>query len=193
LNPQLIDAASDAHLWTERFNGDTSYLFTLQDEITSRIAAALNLELIGAEAGPPNRARRCSLLMLRALAAVSNPRSRGTCAEAIRLYERAFALDPRSVAAQSWLAVTLGSRVINQLTDTDAADIARAEGLVEQALAVSPRSTTAHFARGEVLWAQRRYSEGIHEHETMLAFDRSSVSAFVALDHCKLKLGPLKK
>jgi TolB-like protein len=29
LNPRLIDAASDAHLWTERFNGDTSYLFTL--------------------------------------------------------------------------------------------------------------------------------------------------------------------
>ena len=96
-------------------------------------------------------------------------------------YTSALALDPRSVAAQSWLAVTLGSRVINQLTDTDAADIARAEGLVEQALAVSPRSTTAHFARGEVLWAQRRYSEGIHEHETMLAFDRNSVSALVAL------------
>jgi hypothetical protein len=53
LNPQLIDAASDAHLWTERFNGDTSYLLTLQDEITSRIAAALNLELIGAEAARP--------------------------------------------------------------------------------------------------------------------------------------------
>ena len=97
-------------------------------------------------------------------------------------------LDPRSVAAQSWLAVTLRSRVINQLTDADATDIARAEGLVEQALAVSPRSTTAHFARGEVLSAQRRYSEGIHEHETMLAFDRTSVSALVALGHCKLRL-----
>ena len=174
LNPQLIDAASDAHLWTERFNGDTSYLFTLEDEITSRIAAALNLELIGAEAARPTEHLDALYYILRARAAVS------TYAEAIRLYERAMALDPRSVAAQSW-AVTLGSRVINQLTDTDAADIARAEGLVEQALAMSPRSTTAHFARGEVLWAQRRYSEGIHEHETMLAFDRNSVSALVAL------------
>ena len=53
---------------------------------------------------------------------------------------------------------------------------------------MSPRSTTAHFARGKVLWAQRRYSEGIHEHETMLAFDRTSVSALVALGHCKLRL-----
>src|SRR5271169_6257720 len=46
INAQLIDAETDAHLWAERFNGDTSDLFALQDEITSRIAVALNLELI---------------------------------------------------------------------------------------------------------------------------------------------------
>jgi TolB-like protein len=34
INAQLIDAESDAHLWAERFNGDTSDLFALQDEIT---------------------------------------------------------------------------------------------------------------------------------------------------------------
>src|SRR5207244_4684465 len=30
INAQLIDAESDAHLWAERFDGDTSDLFTLQ-------------------------------------------------------------------------------------------------------------------------------------------------------------------
>ena len=39
---QLIDAESDAHLWAERFDGDLDDLFALQDEITSRIAIALN-------------------------------------------------------------------------------------------------------------------------------------------------------
>src|ERR1700720_3243201 len=34
INAQLIDAASDAHLWTERFDRDTSDLFALQNEIT---------------------------------------------------------------------------------------------------------------------------------------------------------------
>jgi adenylate cyclase len=43
VNAQLIDAATDAHLWAERFDGDTGDLFALQDEITSRIAGALNL------------------------------------------------------------------------------------------------------------------------------------------------------
>jgi class 3 adenylate cyclase/TolB-like protein len=53
VNAQLIDAATDAHLWAERFNGDTSDLFALQDEITGRIAVTLNLELVAAEAARP--------------------------------------------------------------------------------------------------------------------------------------------
>ena len=53
INAQLIDADRDAHLWAERFVGDTSDLFALQDEITGRIAFALNLELTNAEATRP--------------------------------------------------------------------------------------------------------------------------------------------
>ena len=53
VNAQLIDALTDAHLWAERFNGNTSDLFALQDEITSRIANALGVELIAAEAARP--------------------------------------------------------------------------------------------------------------------------------------------
>jgi len=52
---QLIDAETDTHLWAERFNGDTSDLFALQDEITSRVANALGVELIAAEAARPTR------------------------------------------------------------------------------------------------------------------------------------------
>jgi adenylate cyclase len=58
INAQLIDAESDGHLWAERFDRDTSDLFTLQDEITSRIAVALNLELVDAEAARPFRCAR---------------------------------------------------------------------------------------------------------------------------------------
>jgi TolB-like protein/class 3 adenylate cyclase len=50
VNAQLIDADSDAHLWAERFDGHATDLFALQDEITSRIAVALDLELVAAEA-----------------------------------------------------------------------------------------------------------------------------------------------
>src|SRR5271156_5589738 len=50
INAQLIDAETDAHMWAERFDRDAGDLFALQNEITSRIAVALNLELTGAEA-----------------------------------------------------------------------------------------------------------------------------------------------
>jgi TolB-like protein len=50
INAQLIEAESDAHLWAERFGGDTSDLFALQNEITTRISVALNQVLIAAEA-----------------------------------------------------------------------------------------------------------------------------------------------
>ena len=38
ISAQLIDAATDAHLWAERFDGETGDLFALQNEITSRLA-----------------------------------------------------------------------------------------------------------------------------------------------------------
>src|SRR5580658_1892131 len=53
VNAQLIDAETDAHLWAERFDGNTSDLFALQDEITARIGNTLNIELIAVEAVRP--------------------------------------------------------------------------------------------------------------------------------------------
>jgi TolB-like protein/class 3 adenylate cyclase/Flp pilus assembly protein TadD len=193
VNAQLIDAESDAHLWAERFDGDATDLFVLQDEITSRIAIALDLELIAAEATRPAEHPDALDYILQGRAAVSNPRSRGKYTEAISLFERALALDPQSVAAKSWLALTLANRVINQMTDRTAGDIARAKGLIGEALAESPRSATVHFAKGEVLRAQKRYEEAIPEYETVLAFDRNSASALLALGHCKLMTGSIEE
>jgi adenylate cyclase len=58
VNAQLINAETDVHLWTERLDYAIGDLFGLQNEITSRIAIALNLELIGAEAGRQLARRR---------------------------------------------------------------------------------------------------------------------------------------
>jgi hypothetical protein len=49
----LIDAITEALVWAERFDFETADLFALQNEITTRIAVALNLELIAAEAARP--------------------------------------------------------------------------------------------------------------------------------------------
>jgi TolB-like protein len=173
VNAQLIDAETDAHVWTERFDRDTSDLFALQDEITSRIAVALNLELVAAEAARPTEHPDALDYILRARAAYEKPLSRDRYAELIRLYERALALDPHSVEAQSFLAIALASRVQSGMGASAAADIARAEALVRQVLAASPRLPLAHMAKGEVLRAQGRYEDAIPEYETVLASNRN--------------------
>src|SRR5262249_3325264 len=75
VNTQLIDAESDAHLWAERFDSDTSDLFALQDEITSRIAVTLNLELVRVEAGRTTEHRDALDYILRGRAASNKPPS----------------------------------------------------------------------------------------------------------------------
>ena len=193
INAQLIDAETDAHLWAERFDGDTSDLFTLQDEITSRIAVALNLELVTAEVARAAAQPDALDYILRGRAAISKPMSRESYAEGIGFYERALALDPRSALAQSGLASALTARLLGNLTDSAAADLARAEALAEEALATSPRSGFAHAAKGQVLRAQRRYAEAIPEYETVLTFNRNSVSALHALGQCKLFAGSIEE
>jgi adenylate cyclase len=193
VNVQLIDAETDAHLWAERFDRDTSDLFALQDEITGRIAVALNIELIRAEAARPTVHPDALEYIFRGRAARLKPNSPNSYAEAIAQYEHALALDPRSVEAQSLLAAALATRVLDQMTHSARADIARAGELVQLALAASPQSMLAHFAKGDVLRAQRRYEEAIPEFATVLALNHNSVGALNALGSCKLQTGSIEE
>jgi TolB-like protein len=77
-NTQLIDTDTGAHLWAERFDHDACDLLALQDEITSRIAFALNLELVAAEVTRPTDYPDALDCILRGRAALSKPLSRDT-------------------------------------------------------------------------------------------------------------------
>jgi len=193
VNAQLVDAETDTHLWAERFEGDTADLFALQDEITARIAVALNLELIGAEAARRSEHPDALDLLLRARATAIRPATPEIRAERIAILERALAIDPGSIEAQSWLANALGGRVAANMTETPEADLARAEELVGRALAASPRCTAAHNARGQLLRAQGRFAEAIPEYETVLASDRNWVNAYFGLGQSKLRTGAIEE
>jgi TolB-like protein/Tfp pilus assembly protein PilF len=193
INAQLIDAETDAHLWAERFDGDMGDLFALQDEITSRIAVELDLKLVDAEAARPIEHFDALDYVLRGRAAGLKPPSRDKYADQIGLHERALMLDPRSVEAQSRLASALIGRVIDNMSDTVAADLVRAEGLAGQALVASPRSPLAHFVKGQALRAQSRWDEAIPEYETALASNRNWVGALHHLGQCKLYAGSIEE
>jgi adenylate cyclase len=190
---QLIDAETDTHLWAERFDGDSGDLFALQDEITNRIAVALDLELVDAAAARLIERPDTRDYILRGRSERLKPPSRENRAAAIALFERALALDQDSVAAHSWLAIALTARVLDLMAGMAAADIARAEGLAERALAASPRSPLARFASGQVLRAQHRYDEAILEYETAIALNRNWANAYSHLGWCKFMTGSIEE
>jgi TolB-like protein/DNA-binding winged helix-turn-helix (wHTH) protein len=190
---RLIDAETDAHLWAERFDRDTGDLFALQNEITGSIAVALNLELISAEAARQTDNPDALDYILRGRAARNRGPTRDNYAHAIDLFEQALALDPRSVEGQSLLAGALVDRATDGMADSVAADIARAEGLTEQALAVSPRNPLAHVVKGNVLRRRGQCTEAIPEYEMAIAFDPNAAGAIGSLGLCKLLTGSIEE
>jgi adenylate cyclase len=189
LNAQLIDSETHAHLWAERFDGDTSNLFALQDEVTRRIAISLKIELIEAEATRPTRNPDALDLILRARYIYLSPTSRHRDDDAIGLLRRAVELDPGSVEAQIYLAAALASR---QLDGFDSPGADQAETLSLRALAAAPRDPVAHFARAQVLREQGRLDEAISEYQTALASDRNYVNALANMGRCMIFIGPIE-
>ena len=49
ITAQLIDAATNNHIWADRYDGDLTDIFELQDEITKKVVAAIEPKLLEAE------------------------------------------------------------------------------------------------------------------------------------------------
>src|SRR5260370_17799561 len=49
ITAQLIDAATNNHIWADHYDGDLTDIFTLQDDITKKIVAAVEPKLLEAE------------------------------------------------------------------------------------------------------------------------------------------------
>jgi len=189
VNAQLIDAETGATLWAERFDGEVGNLFALQDDITRRMAIALNLELTNRAAGRLTEHSDALDYILRGRAAMNTPASRDGFAERVSLFEHALSLDPSSVEARSLLAVVLAGRVLHQMTDSAAADIAHAEDLIGQVLSASPDDLRAHWAKGLLLRLAGRPEEATFEFEAVLAQDRNLRDALYQVGWCKAMTG----
>jgi tetratricopeptide (TPR) repeat protein len=82
--------------------------------------------------------------------------------------------------------------VVDEMTDTAAADVARAEDLIARALAASPRSMAAHYAKSNLLRHMGRYEAAIPEYEKVIELDRNEPGAHANLGWCKLLTGSIE-
>ena len=107
INGQLIDAATGAHIWAERYDRGLEDIFALQDEITLSVVGAIEPSLRDAEIERVKRKRPDSLdaydLVLRAIphVYVAMPKE---AAKALPLLEKALALEASYAGAHGLLA-----------------------------------------------------------------------------------------
>jgi adenylate cyclase len=104
---QLIDTATGAHVWAERYDRKSDDIFALQDEMTLSVVGAIEPTLRLAEVERAKRKRPDSLdaydLVLRAIPDVYSRMPEGS-KRGLVLLERALALDPNYALAHACAA-----------------------------------------------------------------------------------------
>jgi TolB-like protein/class 3 adenylate cyclase/tetratricopeptide (TPR) repeat protein len=104
---QLIDAASGAHLWADKFDGSLEDVFNLQDRITMSVVAAIAPKLDQAEIERSKRKPTEKLdaydYYLRGLAVVEGA-TKDENEEALRLFYKAIEIDANFALAHAMVA-----------------------------------------------------------------------------------------
>jgi TolB-like protein len=106
ITAQLVEAASEAHLWADRFDDNLENIFDLQDRVTSSVVGAIAPELEFAEirrAQHKTESLDAYDCFLRGLASF-HPSTKTSISEALRLFHCAIDLDPQFAAAYGMAA-----------------------------------------------------------------------------------------
>ncbi len=175
ITAQLIEAATDTHLWAERWDRDLTDIFALQDEISKAIVAALKVKLLPDERraierrGTANPEAYTLYLLARQFLDTGARGDSGREKAIARLTRRAVELDPDYARAWALLSISLAQITAeNRGSETDG--FAEAE----RAMTLDPACAEAHAALGNALVNAGRRDEAIQEIETALKLDAES-------------------
>jgi adenylate cyclase len=178
---QLVDATTDAHLWSERFDRPFKDIFALQDEIVQKIVTTLKLQLALQEQGWRVRKRTDNLeaydLLLRGVEYFWRT-TKETNTQARQMFEKAVALDPQYAEAVARLGWTYyldwGLR-----WNADPQTLERALTLAQQALALDDSLPLTHSLLSEIYRLKRQYDQAIAEGERAIALDPNYADSYV--------------
>lgn len=111
ISAQLADTQSNAQLWSETFEGSTTDLFALQDEVTTRIGNSIGREMVIVSARASQMQKgstpKAADLMLRAMALRLNQRTPDYFPKVQAAWREVLALEPKNATALSGLAGSL--------------------------------------------------------------------------------------
>jgi adenylate cyclase len=181
VNAQLIDAETGAHIWAERFDTDRADLADAQNEITARLAWALNVELLSDASRRIEQERKVDPdardLVMRGWAWWYRAASVDAEEEALRAFERALAIDPRSADPRIGIARVLVARHTTGWSnrsfqqDPTLRDMARVQRLLFEAIECNPNQPMAYAILGTLRRMQVRLAESRIALEKALTLD----------------------
>jgi len=114
---QLIDARDDQHIWAERYDRKLEDVFAIQDEVTSAIVATVFRRVEDATRSRARSKRTENLAAYECVLAAKVLHHRSNeqdNVEALKMVERAIALDPKYAHAHSWRACILGQAWVHK-------------------------------------------------------------------------------
>jgi TolB-like protein/cytochrome c-type biogenesis protein CcmH/NrfG len=151
---QLIEAARGVHIWADRFDGELTDVFDLQDRVTSSVVGAIAPKLEQAEIERTKRKPTESLdaydYYLRGLACVHRW-TRDANAEALRHFAQAIRLDPEFAAAYGMAARCYSQAKVSRWLSDPARDTAESERLSRRAAELGMDDPVALHTAGMAL------------------------------------------
>ena len=146
---QLIDAADSAHLWSETYDRDLGDLFTIQDEISMAVAAALETRLV-LPAGYETK-KVDALVRFAQGEHFYNRRAPGDIERAVAAYTDAVTLDPGY--ARAWAALAGAYSLLAWSSDPPDRSLIEKQGeAARRAVAIAPGLGVAHHRLGQFLF-----------------------------------------
>jgi adenylate cyclase len=176
ITAQLIDVASDSHLWAERYDRELNDIFAIQDEISHAIVDALKVKLLPEEKkaieqrGTENVDAYNLFLMARQSYATGLEGDARRLDAIIRMCRRAVEIDPNY--AQAWALIALVEMVLHSTVGRQGGDGGLAAA--ERALELNPNLAEAHAVKARLLSEENRNDEASQEIEIALRLDAES-------------------
>jgi len=182
IRAQLIDGASDHHLWAESYDAVMENIFDLQDEITEKIAAVLEIKLTVREQSRFAKKETTNIEAYDAFMKGWENLHRETAddlVQAISLFQEAIELDPmysRAHAALAWAYLSSSLRFKWQ-DFIDNHNKLRLMARKYLDLAMRNPTSTAHLVASKMALFRRRYEDSVTHAQLALAFDANDPDA----------------
>ncbi len=171
---QLIDSASENHLWAERYDRELTDIFELQDEVTQAIIGALPSRLEAADIERIKRKRPQNLVAYDYVLRSKILHHRGTReanAEALQVLNKAIEVDPEYAPAYAWRACTLRQAVLRGYAEEpDVASAQRVEN-AQKALALDENDMECLRILCEIHMEQRELDQAKLYHDRAFAMN----------------------